>query len=311
MPEKSYSNGINDEFDDNEELEALAGEFDELDDAPRTEKKNSFFSRIMPSIAKSSNRENNAQSSSGKEEGQNNAAPKSAKIGSETTVKKNLARLGREKSTDKSRDGERYTEHRTAGTSYTGRSSSIKTQTPKQKPVRKATKKPAHVISDRALKAILAILLIASACFAATGIAIRITANSKKEPEKKIVSVPSEQTTQEVAGKEEGSITGLYTTVVVSGTRAVIGEGAVLHFNSDGVTFSGFFDKDNPSIKGTYTVTAPPAGVGKDTKAIVAVHNNDGRIVKYNLEANEDGDFSLVYPNSKIKIKLLTENGII
>ena len=288
MPEKSYLNGTNDGLDDIEELETLADEFDELDDAPRAEKKSSFFSRMMPNMGKNTNHEKSAKGRGDKKESQNSATPKSAKTEVKAVIK-----------------------HHAAGSSYTGHSSSAKAQTQKQKPVHKAVKKPAHIISDRALKAILTILLIASACFAATGIAIRITANSNKEPEKKIVSVPGEQTAPEIVGKEGGSITGLYATVVVPGTRAVIGEGAVLHFNSDGATFTGFFDKDNPSIKGTYTVTAPSAGTGKDIKAIVTVQNGEGRRVSYNLEADGDDGFILVYPGSKIKMKLLEEGGTI
>lgn len=169
--------------------------------------------------------------------------------------------------------------------------------------------KPESIFKDKGVL-ITVLICIAAAVFAASSLIYSLTkrtagSNIRVQFAPNITaSQGTPQTAQEAFKAAEGTMSGIYATVVVPGTKAVIAEDAVMHFDEDRTTFSGFFDKDTPSIEGTYTVTAPPDGAEKNVKAIVTVQAGDGRYVSYNLELDGDSAFALVYPGSDIKVRL-------
>ena len=122
---------------------------------------------------------------------------------------------------------------------------------------------------------------------------------SKKAPDVATQTYTEEEIAQamERAGENMISIYGN----LLPGSRAEFSDGNVMQFSADGV-FSGYFNSENPSIEGTYIVTASD----DEYLADVNIYNGESSdYVQYKLMYNENKDFMLYYPADNAYIALV------
>ncbi len=112
-----------------------------------------------------------------------------------------------------------------------------------------------------------------------------------------------EYTEEELAlamSQAEDTMVSIYSNLI-PGSKAEFSDGNTMNFSSDG-NYNGFFDEDNPSITGTYVVTA-----SDDDKylADINIYNgNSSSFVQYKLMYDENKDFMLYYPANGALISL-------
>lgn len=117
-----------------------------------------------------------------------------------------------------------------------------------------------------------------------------LSVSGKKYTEAGVKSVEGEATDQ---------MSSVYS-ALIQGSHAEISDNVKLHFGTDG-SFEGFFDNENPNVKGyTYEVLEPAEDCDISYEANVNIYNADKSIyVQYKLLFDKDSNMQLYYPDSK------------